>query len=120
MVVSMIAIALLAAIISPWMAWVLVFMFGAAFGFYETVFMAISMNLTDGRIAATMFSILMAVANIGTGIGLALTGVLADNIGYDPTFLLLAVLNILVLPLINVIFRSPHECKSPADGLEIG
>jgi PAT family beta-lactamase induction signal transducer AmpG len=120
MVVSMIAIALLAAINSPWMAWLLVFVFGAAFGFYETVFMAISMNLTDGRIAATMFSILMAVANIGTGIGLALTGVLADNIGYDFTFLLLAGLNILVLPLINIIFRSTRTCNAPAEELEMG
>ena len=120
MVISMVAVALLAAVISPWMAWILVFVFGAAFGFYETVFMAISMNLTDGRIAATMFSILMAVANIGTGIGLALTGVLADTIGYNFTFLLLAVLNVLVLPFINIIFKSPKECKVSNEIVEVG
>ena len=73
LVASMISVGLLAAIAAPWMAWVLVFIFGLAFGFYETVFFAISMRVTDGRIAATMFSILMAVANIGTGIGLGLT-----------------------------------------------
>jgi PAT family beta-lactamase induction signal transducer AmpG len=83
---------------------VLVFIFGLAFGFYETVFFAISMRVTDGRIAATMFSILMAVANIGTGIGLGLTGVMSERLGYNATFLILAVLNLATLPLIRVIF----------------
>ena len=109
MFTSVVAIALLAAIISPWMAWLLVFVFGLAFGFYETVFFAVSMRITDGRIAATMFSILMAVANIGTGIGLSLSGVLSDALGYNITFLILAVLNLTVLPLINIIF--PMKAK---------
>ncbi len=110
LVVSVFAIGLLAAIIAPWMAWVLVFTFGLAFGFYETVFMAMSMHVTDGRIAATMFSILMAIANIGTGIGLGLTGVLADSVGYNVTFLILAVLNLAAWPLINTIFKPGQEC----------
>jgi len=110
LVVSIFAIGLLAAISAPWMAWVLVFTFGLAFGFYETVFMAISMHVTDGRIAATMFSILMAIANIGTGIGLGLTGVLADSAGYNATFLILAVLNIAAWPLINMVFKPGQEC----------
>jgi PAT family beta-lactamase induction signal transducer AmpG len=110
LVVSLIAVGLLAAIIAPWMAWVLVFIFGLAFGFYETVFMAISMNVTDGRIAATMFAILMAISNIGTGIGLGVTGVLSDSVGYGATFLILAVLNLAAWPLINVIFKPRKEC----------
>ena len=105
LVVSMISIALLALIVRPWMAWLLVFFFGVAFGFYETVFFAISMRITDGRIAATMFSILMAVANIGTGIGLAISGVLSDNIGYRLTFVLFSILNLSVLPLLKMIFN---------------
>jgi MFS transporter, PAT family, beta-lactamase induction signal transducer AmpG len=62
------------------------------------------MRVTDGRIAATMFSILMAVANIGTGIGLGLSGVLADSLGFVVTFLIIAGMNILALPLIRLIF----------------
>ncbi len=104
LVASMISVGLLAAIAAPWMAWVLVFIFGLAFGFYETVFFAISMRVTDGRIAATMFSILMAVANIGTGIGLGLTGMMSEKLGFNATFLILAVLNLATLPLIRVIF----------------
>ena len=89
----------------PWMAWLLVFTFGFSFGFYETIYFAISMRKTDGRIAATMFSILMAVANIGTGIGLAVTGFLSDLAGFTITFFILAALNFLALPLIGVIFK---------------
>jgi MFS transporter, PAT family, beta-lactamase induction signal transducer AmpG len=102
--VTILGVALLPAITASWMAWVLVFIFGFAFGFYETVYFAISMRVTDGRIAATMFSILMAVANIGTGIGLGLSGVLADSLGFVATFLIIAGMNILALPLIRLIF----------------
>ena len=52
-----------------------------------------------------MFALLMAVANIGTGIGLALSGTLVDAIGYPLTFVTLAALNLLVLPLVNGVFK---------------
>ena len=79
--------------------------FGFAFGFYETVYFATSMARTDPRIAASMFSILMAIANIGTGIGLAVTGVLVDGLGYPWTFAIVAGLNLLAMPLIPVVFQ---------------
>jgi predicted MFS family arabinose efflux permease len=46
----------------------------------------------------------MAVANIGTGIGLAATGVMVDGLGYPLTFVILAVFNLLALPLIPLVF----------------
>ena len=104
LLISLLSIGLLAAINSQWIIWGIVFIFGFAFGFYETVYFAISMRLTDGRIAATMFSILVAVANIGTGIGLGLTGIMSDRLGYIPSFLILALLNLAALPMIAVIF----------------
>ncbi len=116
--ISMVSIALLAILINPWVAWMLVFLFGLAFGFYETVYFAISMRITDGCIAATMFSILMAIANIGTGIGMSLAGILADRAGYNVTFLILAVLNLTVLPLLKPIFISDKQgtsCKLEAE-----
>ena len=97
-------VGVLSFISAPWMAWLLVFIFGFSFGFYETVYFAISMDISDGRIAATMFAILMAIANIGTGIGLGLTGFLSDWAGFTTTFFILAALNILALPLLKVIF----------------
>ncbi len=104
MFLSLGAILLLAFTSAAWMVWPLVVLFGLAYGFYETVYFAVSMNKTDARIAASMFSILMAVANIGTGIGLALSGALVDSIGFGLTFIVLAGLNLLALPLVGLIF----------------
>ena len=106
-------VALLAATANPLMAWPLVFLFGLAFGYYETVYFASAMACTDRRIAASMFSILMAVANIGTGIGLGASGVLVDTVGYRPTFLIIAALNVLALPLLPIIFRKKDPTDDP-------
>lgn len=111
---ALLAILALAAINNPAIAWPLMALFGLAFGFYETVYFAISMNVSDPRIAASMFSILMAVANIGTGIGLAVTGLLVDNLGFQATFVVIAALNILALPLLPVIFGSRKMVKEAA------
>jgi len=105
LVVSLLGVGLLPAISQPWMAWLIVFVFGFSFGFYETIYFAISMRITDSRIAATMFSILMAVANIGTGIGLGLSGFLSESVGFTYTFFIIAALNFLTLPLIRIIFQ---------------
>ena len=85
-------------------AWPLVFIFGLAYGYYETVYFAISMRKSDPRIAASMFSILMAIANIGTGIGLPIAGLLADGVGFRWTFAIIASLNLLAIPLLPAIF----------------
>lgn len=103
-IIAGVSILALAGIVSPWLAWPLVILFGLAFGYYETVYFAISMRATDPRIAASMFSILMAVANVGTGIGLALSGGMADSLGYRAAFVIIALLNLLALPLLPLIF----------------
>jgi PAT family beta-lactamase induction signal transducer AmpG len=107
MVVSLVSIVLF--LISPnqYVAFFIALAFGFAFGFYETVYFATSMARTDPRIAASMFSVLMAIANIGTGIGLAVTGVMVDGVGYLWTFIILAALNLLAIPLIPVVFGKP-------------
>jgi predicted MFS family arabinose efflux permease len=106
LVASLAAILALALIGDPLMAWPIVFLFGLAFGYYETVYFATAMDVTDPRIAASMFAILMAVANIGTGVGFAVSGMLVDRIGYQWTFVATALLNLLALPLIPAIFGS--------------
>lgn len=85
-------------------AWPLVAIFGVAYGFYETVYFAVSMRETDPRIAASMFSILMAIANLGTGIGLAMSGALAGSLGFRPAFAIIAALNLAAIPLLPLIF----------------
>ena len=115
LVVSLFSILTLTWIPNPAVAWPLVLIFGLAFGYYETVYFATSMNLTDPRIAASMFALLMAVANIGTGIGLAVSGALVDAIGYPWTFVTIALLNLLALPLLPAIFPARARIAS-ADG----
>jgi MFS transporter, PAT family, beta-lactamase induction signal transducer AmpG len=104
LIIALIAIGALSLINSPALAWPLVIAFGFAYGFWEAVYFASAMAFADLRIAASMYAILMAFANLGMGIGLAVTGSLVDAISYRPTFLLMAVLNLLALPLLNAIF----------------
>ncbi len=99
------SILLLAFIPNPGLAWVLVPFFGVAYGIQQTVYFALAMQYTDTRIAASMFSILMAVTNIGQGVGLAGSGFLAEATNYRWTFIILAALNILAVPLLPLIFK---------------
>ena len=109
MLVSFVSILLFLVIPNTWVAFIIALIFGFAYGFYETVYFAASMARTDPRIAASMFSILMAIANIGTGVGLAVTGALVDSLGYPITFILLAVFNLLAFPLIPIVFQRKKE-----------
>ncbi len=104
MIISFCAILLFLVVPDGRAAYLVALAFGFAFGFYETIYFAASMARTDPRIAASMFSILMAIANIGTGIGLAVTGVMVEGLGYPATFIILAGINLLALPLIPLVF----------------
>jgi PAT family beta-lactamase induction signal transducer AmpG len=102
--VALVSILALATINQLSLAWFLVALFGICYGTYQTVYFALAMEYTDPRIAATMFSILMAVTNIGQGIGLGLTGFFADSFGFKMTFVIMALLNFAVLPFLPMIF----------------
>ena len=84
----------------------IVVFFGVAYGAYQTEYFAVAMRLVDARIAASMYAILMAFTNIGQGIGMYLSGALADALGYQVTLLVLLGLNLLILPFIQVVFKS--------------
>lgn len=105
MLLSLVSIVLFLVVPNPTVAFIIALVFGFAFGFYETVYFATAMARTDPRIAASMFSILMAIANIGTGIGLAVTGLMVDSVGYPWTFIIIAGLNLFALPLIPTVFQ---------------
>ncbi|MDY6845721.1 MAG: MFS transporter [Chloroflexota bacterium] len=83
----------------------LVILFGAAYGTYQTQYFAAAMRFVDPRIAASMYAILMAFTNIGQGIGMYLSGTLADLAGFSTTFMILIGLNLLILPLISLVFN---------------
>lgn len=102
---SLVSVFALALITSPGMAWPIVFIFGVAYSSYQTIYFALAMGYTDLHIAASMFSILMAMSNIGQGIGMGLGGAMVDGIGYRWTFVIFALLNLLALPLLPLVFR---------------
>ena len=106
LLLSLIGVGVLAITNHPNTAFPLVATFGLAYGCYQTVYFALAMHYTDARIAASMFSILMAVTNIGQGIGMALSGMLVDSIDYRMTFVVLALLNLLALPLLPLVFKA--------------
>ncbi|HSM24050.1 MAG TPA: MFS transporter [Anaerolineaceae bacterium] len=111
LIVSLFSVLVFSITPSASLAWPLVFIFGLAFGYYETVYFSISMRKSDPRIAASMFSILMAIANIGTGIGLPIAGVMVDGLGYQWTFAIIASLNLLAIPLLPAIFGKKEKMK---------
>ncbi|MEN8242686.1 MAG: MFS transporter [Chloroflexota bacterium] len=104
---SFVAILVVGMIPSPGFAWPIVAVFGLAYGTYQTVYFALAMRYTDTRIAASMFSIFMAVTNIGQGVGFALAGGLANSsaVGFRWTFVILTLFNLVALPLLPVIFK---------------
>ncbi len=83
----------------------LVVLYGIAYGLGQTITFALCMRVVDSRIAASMFAILMAFTNVGQGIGLALSGALADAAGFRVTLLVFAFLPFIALPLFPTLFR---------------
>jgi predicted MFS family arabinose efflux permease len=113
---AMVSVSLLSMITGPIIAWPLLFLFGVAYGFYETSFFATAMAATDLRIAASMFSIFMAIANIGASIGMLLSGSISDLVGFRWTFVFFAALNLLVFFLLPVVFPRKYEERPDQSG----
>lgn len=99
------AMLLLALTSSRGMMWAVAVFFGLAYGLSQAVYFALAMKYTQPSIAASMYSILMAVTNIGQGIGLGVGGALAKSGGYPLTFYIFAALMLLAIPLFPVLFH---------------
>ena len=103
---SFFSILALAIIPGPGFAWPIVAVFGLSYGTYQTVYFALAMKYTDQRIAASMFSIFMALTNIGQGVGFAIAGGLANApaVGFRWAFVILTLFNLAALPLLPLVF----------------
>jgi PAT family beta-lactamase induction signal transducer AmpG len=108
---SLASVTALAIIPGAIFAWPIVAIFGLSYGIYQTVYFALAMHYTDQRIAASMFSIFMAVTNVGQGVGFALAGGLASSstVGFRWAFVILAALNLAALPLLPLVFKSKSD-----------
>jgi PAT family beta-lactamase induction signal transducer AmpG len=109
LLLALVGILVLAVIPNPILAFPLVFLFGVVYGTYQTVFFSLAMRYTDPRIAASMFAILMAFTNVGQGVGMAIAGALAQGTGFRITFVILAVLNLVAIPLLPIVFRQGQD-----------
>ncbi len=90
-------------------------LWGLAWGFQETVFVALAMDLSDSRIAASMFALMMAFSNLGTAIGEGVATGLTDDIGFAAVFGLLALVNVVTWPILWGLFRlAPEVAKRQA------
>jgi PAT family beta-lactamase induction signal transducer AmpG len=103
---TLVAIAALSLIPSKLAAWPIIFLFGLAFGAYQAQYYALSMAFTEKSIAASMYAILMAMSNIGIAAGLSVSGILADALPFRTVFLILAGMNLLILPFLPTIWRA--------------
>ncbi len=99
------AMIFLAFVPSKPLMWAVAVFFGVAYGLSQAVYFALAMKYTQPSIAASMYSILMAVTNIGQGIGLGLAGGLAKSSGFPVVFLLFGGLMFLILPFFPILFR---------------
>ena len=113
LIVTAVVTFVLAVTPSAGLMWAVVFLFGFAFGYYETVYFAMGMDFSDPRIAAFMFSIIMAVGNIGIGLGQPLAGALVDGLGFRPMFAIFGAVHLVALPVVFAIFKL-HKNKEKA------
>ena len=79
---------------------------GIVVGLHWTVYAAVSMSITDLRVAGSMFAILQTMANVGLGLGDGLAASFADNMSFSEIFRLFALLNLIAIPLFLIFYRS--------------
>ena len=106
------SIGIMSTVQSTELMWLVAFLFGYAYGSYQTTYFALSMGNVDKNVAATMYSIFMAISNIGQGVGMAVIGGMVDNKGYVHALLVFAAINLIILP-IAFLFNRMHK-KKPA------
>jgi PAT family beta-lactamase induction signal transducer AmpG len=78
---------------------------GFAWGLQEAVFFYLAMRLTDVRIAASMFAIMVSLSNIGTAITNGVCTTISINVGFQLIFFILAGFNVINLGLLYYYFR---------------
>ncbi len=88
---------------------------GMVWGFQETIFVSLAMDLSDHRIAASMFAIMMAISNIGTAVGEGVATSLTDNIGFAAVFIGLAAINVVNVPILGWLFKIAPEINVRAE-----
>lgn len=77
-------------------------LWGACLAGAELIYVTLAMEKSDPRLGASMFAVFMAISNIGTGVGQAMTTGLIDRFDYQWLFVGLALFNLLIIPLMVI------------------
>jgi len=64
------------------------------------------MDIADGRIAASMFAIMMGISNLGSAVADGAATALSDDLGFRAVFWILAAVNLLTFPVLRRLFRA--------------
>ena len=88
---------------------------GIVAGLHWTIHAAIAMGITDLRIAATMFALFQTMSNIGLALGEGIATGLSDDLGFARVFQLLALSNIIMIPLLIWVFQMFIRAKVNVD-----
>ena len=78
---------------------------GIVTGLQWSAYAALTMGITDLRIAGSMFALFQMMANIGIASGEGIATSLSDNLGFNGVFRLLALFNIILIPWAFFILR---------------
>ena len=65
-------------------------------------------------IAASMFAIMMGISNLGSAVADGLATALSDDLGFSAVFWLLAVVNLVTLPVLWRLFKKAPEIANRA------
>ncbi len=82
---------------------------GIVWAFQETLFFALTMDIADARIAASVFAIMMGISNLGSAVADGLATALSDDLGFTAVFWLLALINLITLPVLGRLFKKAPE-----------
>jgi len=81
------------------------FVFGLAYGYYNAVYAAVAMDLSDPKIAASMFAIFMMFVNLGTVGGQIMGGQVIEQYGFSAMVIVFGIINLVNVPLVIHIFK---------------
>lgn len=84
---------------------------GIIVGLHWTMYMIMAMNRVDPRIAGSMFAMSMMLSNIGAAAGEFFGTSLVDDIGFAAVFRLLAAGNLVVIPVLWILFKRIERFK---------
>jgi len=88
------------------------FLFGLAYGYYNSVYAAVAMDFSDPRISASMFAIFMMFINLGTVGGQMASGALTESLGFGAMCLVMGGVNLLNVLLVAGVFRARPAARA--------